>query len=357
MPLRTAAVLAFVAALLQAPAGGPPARRFGVHVGGVPEAGQVVRALQQLDSSWARVNDHLDGHSPDLTAYLRSGIDLVVTFNNADPQNSDSTYGSPSRFPGAGFPFRSRERYQTRVREALAPALPFLRRGRQVWAQCENEIMDAKLNPRSRFWRGTLDQYAAQLEAFAAAVHAVDPSIPVVLTSVASRTLDALIEPSNPGHADATRFVTRLLSSPRYDAVDLHFYGCVEDIPAKVAWVQSHLPAGRRWISTENGGPDDRCRTTPHAYADDPSRFEQAQARQVPARLAACADRGGAVCLWFSLFDLRGEETAFAHLGLVDIAGAARGPARGRGSIGRGDARRKAAFDSFREFVAAHREP
>lgn len=348
-------VMALVAGVPQAAArktgAAPPHGRFGVLAGGVSDAARVVPVLQQLHSSWVRVNEHLDGRAPDFTPYLRAGIDLVITFNNADPANVNTTYGSRAQFPGAGFPFQSRERYQRQVREALAPVLPYLRRGRQVWAQCENEITDAGVNPRSRFWRGTLDQYVAQLEAFAEAVHAVEPSIPVVLTSVASRTLDAVIAPSSPVHADATRLVTRLLGAGSYDAADLHFYGCVEDIPAKIAAVQSRLPAGKRWISTENGGPDQRCRTTPAAYSDSASRFEQEQARQVPARLAACADHGGAICLWFSLFDLRGEEAVFAHLGLIEISSAGRGPMRGRGSSGRADVRRKPAFDSFREFV------
>lgn len=351
MIVRAVAAAVFAAGLIQPPgasAPGPP--RFGVLVGAVPDPVRIVPLLQRLRSSWVRVNDHLDGRSPDVTPYLRANIDVVITFNNGDRGNVDTSYGSPAQFPAAGFPFRSRERYQRQVRDALAPVLPFLGRGRQVWVQCENEITDASVNPRSRYWRGTLEQYVLQLAAFAEAVHTVDPSIPVVLTSVASRTLDALIQPANPSHADATRLVTRLLNAGPYDAVDLHFYGCVGDIAPKIAWVRSRLAAGKRWISTENGGPDDRCRATSTPYDANPSQFEQEQARQVQARLAACADGGGAVCLWFSLFDLRGEEAAFAHLGLIEISGASRAAMRGRGRAA-GGLRRKAAFDSFRSFV------
>ncbi len=328
---------------------------FGVMVGGVPGGPSLVGVLQDLHASWLRVNDHLDGRGPDVRSYLQSGLGVVVTFNNADPVNVDTTYGSPAQFPNAGFPWRSKTRYQQRIRDALTPLAALARGGGQVWAQCENEISDAGVNPRSRFWRGTIDQYLAQLDACAEAVRSVDRSIPVVLTSFASRTLDAAVESGSPLHADAVRYLTRLLDARQYDAADLHFYGCVEDIAPKIAWVQQRLPRGRRWISTEDGGPDARCRTTPGSWNDNPSRFEQVQAQQVAERLAACADHGGSICLWFSLIDLRGEEGAFTHLGLLDPGGASRGAMRGRAAAaGRGGVRRKPAFDAFQQFAKTH---
>ncbi len=351
MIIRAVAAAVLAATFMQGAGGDERVpRRFGVIVGALPDPARVVPVLQELHTSWVRVNDHLTGRASDVTPYMRAGIDVVITFNNSDPGNVDTSYGSPAQFPAAGFPYRSRERYQRRVRDALAPVLPFLARGRQVWAQCENEITDASVNPRSRYWRGTLDQYVVQLTAFAEAVRSVDPSIPIVLTSVASRTLDALIQPANPMNTEATRFITRLLNAGSYDAADLHFYGCVDDIAPKIAWVQSRLGAGKRWISTENGGPDVRCRATSRAYEAGPSQFEQEQARQVPVRLAACADHGGAICLWFSLFDLRGEEEAFTHLGLIEVSGTSRAGRRGRGREAAG-VRRKPAFGTFRVFV------
>jgi len=50
--------------------------------------------------------------------------------------------------------------------------------------------------------------------------------------------------------------------------------GCVEDIPAKAQWVKDHMLAGKRWISTENGGPDSRCPGTPISWTQDPALFE-----------------------------------------------------------------------------------
>jgi hypothetical protein len=32
----------------------------------------------------------------------------------------------------------------------------------------------------------------------------------------------------------------------RYDAADLHFYGCVDDIAAKIKWIQARLQQGKR---------------------------------------------------------------------------------------------------------------
>ncbi len=68
--------------------------------------------------------------------------------------------------------------------------------------------------------------------------------------------------------------------------------------------------------------------------------FEQSQAVQVPERLQACADNGGTVCLWFSLFDLPHEGSVFSHLGLIDQSSS--------------PPRHRPAFDAFREFVASH---
>jgi hypothetical protein len=137
--------------------------------------------------------------------------------------------------------------------------------------------------------------------------------------------------------------VTHLMTKGNYDALDLHFYGCVKDIPSKIATIKKLLPETRKflWISTENGGPDYRCPDTPQTEKLDPSQFEQAQAAQVPARLSACAEGGGSVCLWFALFDLKKSAEPFTYLGLLDQDS--------------NPPRRKAAYNSFRTFVANHK--
>jgi len=101
----------------------------------------------------------------------------------------------------------------------------------------------------------------------------------------------------------------------------------------------SFLPAGQpiSWISTENGGPDFRCKATPVSWKDDLAQFEQEQAKQVPLRLSACLGNGGSICLWFSLFDLKNSDDVFSHLGLLDQDAT--------------PPRKKPAYDAFKAFV------
>jgi hypothetical protein len=347
--------------------------RFGVIIGGKGLVPNLIEILKDLGVSWVRVNSQLDGHDQDFARYLDAGINMVITFSNMDPANIDTRYGPPKEFPNAGFPFKSKEAYQSRIRDALAPVLPYIAAGRQVWVQCENEIGDAATNPKSRFWRGTADQYLTQLKAFHEVVRSINPSIPVVLSSFPSESLDAVTDPNNPRHNYATKRVTRLLTEGQYDAVDPHFYGCAEDIPSKVKWIKDHMPADKRWITTENSGPDSRCRTTPISWKQDLAKFEQLQAKQVPARLAACADNGGSICLWFSLFNLRGETDVFNHLGLIDQSALASekkllkemkkkledktlGPLKTEQAQKFAQSlRKKPAYEAFKSFVASHR--
>ncbi|MBI3952207.1 MAG: hypothetical protein HY314_17295 [Acidobacteria bacterium] len=107
----------------------------------------MINILTDLGAGRVRVNGHLDGKKGDVKPVLEAGINLVITFNNADPSNIDTTYGTPAEWIHAGFPFRSKAAYQQRIREELMPLLPYLATGRQVWVQCENEISDASANP------------------------------------------------------------------------------------------------------------------------------------------------------------------------------------------------------------------
>lgn len=275
---------------------------------------------KDLGVKWVRLNVNLGRSNQDYTLFLASGINVILTISNEEPSNIVTTYGTLQKWPNAGFPFKSRARYQEQIRSVLQLALPYLAQGQQVWVQAENEISDASVNPASSYWRGTDEQYLAQLQALYEAVKSVNANIPVVLTSFASRTLDALAEQSNARHELAAKHVTMLLTQGQFDVVDLHFYGCVEDIPAKVKAVEEYMPAGKLflWISTENGGPDSRCPTTPLSWKQDLAQFEQLQAEQVSTRLLACAENGGVVCLWFSLFDLKNSNEVFSRLGLID---------------------------------------
>ncbi|MBI1742799.1 hypothetical protein HYR54_06990 [Candidatus Acetothermia bacterium] len=316
-----------------------PANRFGVNAsaGRRPD---ILGFVIDLGARWMRVNYNLDGNPPDFKSFLDGGVNLVITMVNRDPSNIDTSYGTLGQWPNAGFPFKSKIAYQQRIKDSLTLLLPYLAQGRQIWVQCENEIGDVTQNPQSRYWRGTNEQYLAQLQAFNEAATSVNPSIPVVLTSFPSETLDAVIDPNNQRNAFAVQRVTMFLTQGQYDAVDLHFYGCVEDISTKAKWVKEHMSADKRWISTETSGPDSRCRSTQVSYNQNPTQFEQLQAQQVPARLSACVDNGGSVCLWFSLFDLANETDVFNHLGLMD--GRVNPP------------RQKPAYSAFKTFVANH---
>lgn len=299
----------------------PSANQFGVIISGQDVARpEIVNIAKDLGVKWVRLNVNLGRSNQEYTLFLASGINVILTISNEDPSNINTTYGTQQNWPNAGFPFKSRAQYQEQIREVLQPALPYLAQGREVWVQAENEISDASVNPASYYWRGTDEQYLAQLQALYEAVKSVNANIPVILTSFASRTLDALIQQRNARHEFAEKHVTMLLTQGQFDLVDLHFYGCVEDIPAKVEAVKKYMPAGKPflWISTENGGPDSRCPATPLSWKHDLAQFEQLQAEQVSTRLLACAENGGVVCLWFSLFDLKNSDEIFSHLGLID---------------------------------------
>lgn len=339
--LPTPTVAIAVPTPTRAPTAPSSQNRFGVLISGADVARpEIVNAAKELGVGWVRLNLKLDGHDQDYTLFLAAGINVVLTMANQDPANLDTKYGTLKEWQNAGFPFKSQTTYQQRVRATLEPALPFLAQGRQVWVQAENEISDAAVNPNSVYWRGTTEQYLTQVRALSDAVKALSPTIPVVLSSFASESLDAIGVPNNPRHDFANNHVTALLTQGRYDAVDLHFYGCVEDIPAKVKAIKERMPAGKTfvWISTENGGPDSRCPTTPTTWQQNPTRFEQLQAQQVSARLGACAENGSSICLWFSFFDLRHEVDVFSHLGLLDQ------------SVN--PPRKKPAYDAFKNFVA-----
>lgn len=142
------------------------------------------------------------------------------------------------------------------------------------------------------------------------------------------------------GSVQHQRFYQQLLRDASYDVLDLHLYGCLSDIPSKANWVNQYRAPNTQWISTEDGGPDYRCPSTPQTWQQDPTAFEQAEAAQVPARLQACADNGGTVCLWFALFDLQAEQSFATHFGLLD--GSTSPP------------RKKPAYDAFRTFIAQY---
>jgi hypothetical protein len=317
---------------------------FGVMIGGKGQAPQFVGVMKDLGASCVRMNCRLKDRDHEFARFLDAGIDMVITFDNSDTSNMGTEYGTLKEWPNAGFPYRSKEVYQKRIREVLMPLKPFLASGRKIWAQCENEIGDAAINPKSRYWRGTTEQYLIQLRAFREAVESVSPSIPVVLTSFPSESLSALIDGGNPHHEYAERHLTKLLQSPDASVLDLHFYGSVGEIPAKVKAVRDRSPKNKPflWICTENGGPDFRSKDTPISWKQDQDQFERIQALQVSQRLLACSHNGAQLCLWFSLMDLKKETDVFSHLGLLDQEVL--------------PPRKKPSYEAFKAFVASQKK-
>lgn len=311
--------------------------KYGVDFSGDGPLHDHPEVITDTGSSWVRLNVNIGTNDQDFAQPLGAGVNVILTLVNRDPANIDATYGTPQQFTKAGFPYKTRSVYEQRIRDTLTPALPYIAAGRQVYVQCENEAGDVNLNPGSSFWRGTTDQYLTQLSALYEAVRGLSPSMRVVMTSFASDSLEVVINPSDSRYTAVTTRFARMLGEGQYDAADLHFYNCIDTIATKVQWVSSRLPAGRTWISTENGGPDYNCPGTPVPYSQNPALYEQLQAQQVPARLKACSDAGGSICLWFSLFDLRGESEVFAHMGLLDQTSA--------------PPRQKAAYAAFLSFV------
>jgi len=302
---------------------------------------EVISAVQDLNpGGWVRLWVHLGDGIHDYTKFLAAGFDLVLTIADQNPTNILDTYGTLKDWPAAGFPFKSKSVFQRDLRDFLQPALPYLDQGRRVWVQADNEVWDASRFDKSLFWRGTDPQYLDELQALYETVKALDPRLRVVLTSFSDLQLKLLNAPKDPIYDQVAAHVTSLLTRGRYDVMDLHFYGCPADIPAQIAAFKKYIPPGKpaTWISTENGGPDIRCKDPPASWKDDLPAFEKLQARQVPERLSACIDNGGSVCLWFAYSDLPNASDIFSHLGLVDPTV--------------DPPRRKPAYLAFRNFVS-----
>ncbi len=283
-------------------------------------------SLQELGAGWVRLNYNMDGSLPDFTRFLDAGVNVVITFINRDPQNVANPQDLIT-FSQGGFPYVNRTAYQNRIRDVLTPLLGYLPSGRQIDAQIENEI-----GPFNTYWHADLNAYLPQLSAGYEAVHALTRSIPVATYGIGSGVMELMVY--DPGNAtDQVRWLTTVFSTGQYDVVDMHFYHCPSSIPAKVQAVVSLLPAPKPWISTENGGPDTRCASTPNFT-------EEIEAEQVPVRLQACADNGGSVCLWFSFFDMVNTPPPFDTLGLLE-----------RPAVPGGEPRKKAAYWAFQAYI------
>jgi hypothetical protein len=77
------------------------------------------------------------------------------------------------------------------------------------------------------------------------------------------------------------------------------------------------------------------------SWSENLTKFEELQAQQVPARLSACANQGGSICLWFSLFDIKASSDIFNHPGLLDQDS--------------NPPRKKPAYDAFSTFISENK--
>lgn len=300
-----------------------------------------VTYAKDLGASWVRVNFKVDGKSSVTTAlqYLDGGLNAVVTLTYQNSNNIDTTHGTVAEWPKAGFPYKDKALFESDIKKSIASLTPYLAKGRRIYLQYENEVSDVSYATNAAFWRGTTDQYLTSLAAFAEAVHSTNASLKVVESSFTSQALATIAHPDgSQKYKYQVDRMTKMLASTAYDFSDLHFYNCVSDIAPEVAWVKAHMPSGTGWITTENSGPTPQCSGSV-SWEQDLSKFEQAEAGDVSARMQACRDNGANVCLWFSLFDLNGEVATFNHLGLVTQETSPR---------------KKPAYDAFKQFLAAH---
>lgn len=323
---------------------------------------------QDLNGKWVRTNFALTSERDPITGkgrsaskaikYLDAGINVILTINDQDDSNILTPYGDLATWPKAGFPYADKTVFQKDVADAVEPLLPYLDQGREIWIQSENEVGDASYSSQNgkkdgnMFWRGTTLDYLQTLDALAEEIHGLDSRLKVVLSSFTSVAEDVVIAPPDPQdpqyeqklisyNYQVLRMGT-MLADPNFDVADLHFYGCASDIAAKVQWVQDHMPADKLWVTTEMSGPDYPVCPGAIDWQQDLAGFEQQQAVEVTTRMTACAQSGGSVCLWFSLFDLNDEVPEYNHLGLIEHNTSFPPP----------PVRLKSAYDAFKNYTA-----
>lgn len=287
-----------------------------------------------LRARWIRTNVDANGTGDThMHKFLDAGFNLFLTFVYDNPNNIDeSTYGTLAEWPSAGFPYATtqsgKQTFQDDIGTLVAPLVPYLDAGRQIYLQYENEVSDSSVAPQAKYWRGTTAQYLSNFDAFAEKVRALDSRFKVVLSSFTNQAEEAVIDPLNPSYGYQISRLGTMLSDTNYDAIDLHFYGCPTTMGSKVQWFRDYWSTNnivnKEWVTTENGGPMPNYCDYPvnGRYVDwnnptELTTFEDAQAAQVSQRMGNCAADGGSICLWFSEFDLNGEVDDFNHLGLL----------------------------------------
>ena len=260
------------------------------------------QALAELRVSWVRLQYRLGEAPPDLiTEYgrvFREGYGLWLTLYPRDASNmlDPAAFAQSKR---GGFPPADDERYITLVVKTLRPLVEEIRAAGRLpvdWlvVQLGNEVLPSDVAPPQplRFWHGTSDEYLHTLALTRVALDRLDPDIPLAAGGISSEALNVLVAyESDParfaGRPQARamyKWYERLLSSGRFDWLDVHLYHEIAGIPAKVAWVRA------RWsgplAATEIGGPDP---TTGAVYS--PELHVEDLSTRIPTALNAGVDR------------------------------------------------------------------
>src|ERR1041385_2637430 len=79
--------------------------QYGVHDSAGRDPADV-SLITGLGASIVRINMGVAGPKANRTGakFLDAGLDLVLTCNYVNPTNIDTTYGTPTQYPSAGFP-------------------------------------------------------------------------------------------------------------------------------------------------------------------------------------------------------------------------------------------------------------
>ncbi len=263
-----------------------------------------------------------------LPMLITRGAGLWLTVYHRDRSNADERGTVGYARAGRGrFPPVDMSLYQARLKEAVRSLTGAIQGtgtspGKWLVIQINNEVIPRDVGGKdraSRFWHGTSDQYLAILVAAYEAVKRADPNVPVAVGGISSAAMGLILD----GEQRVAHWYDRLLREGSFDWADIHLRHRIDDIPAKVAWVQA------RWngpiAATEVAGPDPRV----EPYS------ERGQAEDLTARMTIARDSGIDRLLWAGLAENPHVAEIYRKEGLIE----------------RGTWRSKAAFSAYMQLI------
>ena len=303
----------------------------------VPADCRAFNAIDALGVGWVRqqwqMGDprsmrKLDVLVRSLPMLITRGAGLWLTIYHRDRSNADEsgTVGY-ARAGRGGFPPVDMSLYQARLEEAVRSLTGAIQGtgtspGKWLVIQINNEVVPRDVGGQdraSRFWHGTSDQYLAILGAAYEAVKRADPNVPVAVGGISSAAMELILD----GEQRVAHWYDHLLREGSFDWADTHLRHRIDDIPAKVAWVQA------RWngpiAATEVAGPDPRV----EPYS------ERGQAEDLTARMTIARDSGIDRLFWAGLAENPHVAEIYRKEGLIE----------------RGTWRSKAAFSAYMQLI------